>query len=522
MNKVPTDVIFLWHMHQPCYKDPIKNLYVLPWVRLHAVKDYYGMAMVLDKFDKAKATFNFSGILLDQLRDYAENNASDYYCQLTLKDPAYLTRREREFIVNRFFSINFEKIIRPNKRYLQLYQKKVGGKGNFTSQEIMDLQAIFNLCWFHPYTIKRDKHLRSLIAKNCGYTQEDKEYVIRKQYDIIKKIIPLYGKLLRDRRIELSLTPYAHPIMPLICDSDITKEFSYLKKPRLRFSRPQDCRWHLDRSKEIFRDLFGCDIKGSWPSEGSVSEEVAEIYAAEGFRWIATDEGILFNSFTTEFVSYELIKNQRHIIYRPYNFKGVDIFFRDRNLSDAIGFIYQGWDDPVFAANDLLEHFKRTHYHASNFLRRRAISIIMDGENAWEYYKNSGVDFLEAVYAGLENNDILVCSTPSQFLRDNKTKKLERLFAGSWINSDFGVWVGSKENNNNWHILRRLRDLIERYAKDGESKEKVLKYFYILEGRDWNWWNTFEDTDGDFKKLPLLYVKKIYKMLGKTPPSHII
>ena len=321
MTKTPTEVIFLWHMHQPCYKDPQTGVYLLPWVRLHGVKDYYGMAAILDKFDKVKATFNFSGILLAQLLEYANGQAQDYYAKLSLKNPADLSARERKFIVDRFFSVNYERGIRFNKRYLQLYRKKQGKNKKFSNQELGDLQAIFNLSWFHPYSLKKDKNLKLLLAKGCGYKQQDKKYIIDAQYRIISKTIPLYRRLLKEKRIELSVTPYSHPIMPLVCDTDIVREFSYLNVPRLRFSHPEDCVWHLDKACDIFSEVFGYSPEGSWPSEGSVSEEVVKIYAKQGFKWIGTDEGILFKSLTSEFVPYDLIKDQRHIIYRPYNFR---------------------------------------------------------------------------------------------------------------------------------------------------------------------------------------------------------
>ena len=487
--------------------------------RLHGIKDYYGMARILERFRRVKVTFNFSGVLLQQLNDYANNKAKDYYGILTMKDPQYLTHKEKSFIINWFFAVNFERFISSNRRYRQLYDKKVGRKP-FTSNEILDLQVMFNLSWFHPYTLSRDKSLKAITKKAKDFSFDDKQYIMDKQYAILSKIIPLYRRLLDAGRIELSLTPYAHPIMPLIYDTNIVKHFSYLKKPKLRFTHPEDCARQIDKSQEFFKKVLGCRPVGSWPSEGSVSEDIAKVYANKGFKWIGADEGILFNSLTTDFVSYDMIKKQRNMIYRPYNFKGLNIFFRDRNLSDAISFIYQSWGDPLFAANDLLEHFKRIHYYTRELLRKRAIVIIMDGENAWEYYERGGVDFLETIYTALEKSNILCSTTPSEFLRYDKGKALERLAPGSWINSDFGVWIGSSRNNKNWYILCKIRNLIDK-IKNKRLRNKLLGYFYILEGSDWNWWNTFADPEGVFRRLFLSYVSKIYKLLSKPVPSYI-
>ncbi|MDD5194386.1 MAG: glycoside hydrolase family 57 protein [Candidatus Omnitrophica bacterium] len=520
MKKSPTKIIFLWHMHQPCYKSPNADYYLLPWVRLHGVKDYYGMARTVDKFNTLKVSFNFSGILLEQLLDYVNNHAQDYFSMLSLKNPAYLKPEEKKFVIERFFSINFDRSIRPHRRYLQLYNKKMS-KGHFKPQDIGDLQALFNLCWFHPYTIKEDKEIRALITKEKNYTQADRALIIKKHYEILSRIIPLYNKLLGARRIEITVTPYHHPIMPLIYDTDILNEFPYLKKPLSRFSAPPDCFWHLEKAKDVFKRAFGELPRGSWPSEGSVSEDVVALYARAGFKWIGTDEGILFKSLTTENVSYDMIRNQRHIIHRPYKFKGVNIFFRDRNLSDIISFTYQGWEDPKFAAYDLIEHFKRAHSYVKNIFPERIVTIIMDGENAWEYYKNNGVDFLEALYSSLEKSDCLTTTTPSDFLTQTESKKLERLAPGSWINNDFGVWVGNKKNNAYWLLVRRIRDLIAKQEAGLPKVEEARQYFYLIEGSDWFWWNTFEDVSGEFKRIFFMYVEKIYRLLGKQPPTQI-
>jgi alpha-amylase/alpha-mannosidase (GH57 family) len=304
--------------------------------------------------------------------------------------------------------------------------------------------------------------------------------------------------------------------MPLIYDTDVVREFPYLKRPTLRFSNPIDCFWHLEQSQAIFERTFGGVPLGSWPSEGSVSEEVVSLYRKKGFSWLGADEAILFKSLTTENVSYDMIKNQRHIIYRPYAFKGVNIFFRDRNLSDMLSFTYQGWEDSNFAAQDLMEHFKRIHNYAKDIFKERCITIIMDGENAWEHYSNNGVDFLESLYTDIEKSPCLTTLTALEFLSLSASKNIDRLASGSWINADFGVWIGSRQNNFYWCLLRKVRDELE---KSPEHLKKVaLRYFYLLEGSDWFWWNTFEDITGEFKNIFYAYVEKIYQLLGKKPP----
>ncbi len=520
MSKAPTKIVFVWHMHQPCYKHPQKG-YILPWVRLHAVKDYYGMAKTVEKCEGTRATFNFSGILLEQLLDYTHNNATDRYAELTLKDAAHLSEEDKLFVIDRFFSINFDRYIRPHPRYLQLYNKKMSPRFPFAAQDIRDLQAIFNLCWFHPYSLKKDKTLHALAAKKKNYTEEDKKQIIAKQYEIMREIWPLYKRLANDKAVELTVTPHQHPIMPLIYDTDVIKDTPYLKKPATRFYRPQDCRWHLNRAQEVFQKAFNREVKGSWPSEGSVSEPVVSLYNELGFNWIATDEAILFKSLTTENVSFDLIRGQRHLIYSPYNFRGVNMLFRDRNFADMMSFTYQGWEDPVFAAHDLLEHFKKTHYYLKDMLKERVITIVMDGENAWEYYQNSGVEFLETIYSSIAKSTLLKTDTPGQILPHMRTKHLERLASGSWINADFGVWVGNPRNNHYWEIMCRLKETIEHTVVSPENKARAWDCFHLLEGSDWYWWNTFEDHIGEFQNIFFAYVDEIFKLLGKKLPSYI-
>lgn len=516
----PTKIVFIWHMHQPYYKLPSQKYYYLGWMRLHAVKDYYGMAKIVEKFDKLKVTFNFSGVLIRQLYDYIYNDATDSYALLTLKNPRFLTKKEKEFIIDRFFSVNFERFIRPHKRYFQLYQKKMK-KEKFSPQDILDLQVLFNLCWFHPYTFKEDKNLQEIVKKEKDYSSSDKKYILQKQKEVMRQIFPLYKKLLENERIEISVSAFYHPILPLIYDTDILKEFPYLKRPRLRFSSPQDISWHLKKAKEIFEEIFKKTPYGSWPPEGGISSKIVPFFIKEGFSWIGLDEGILFKSLVTDYVNYDLIKNQRHLIYRPYEYEGLKILFRDRNLSDAISFVYQAWEEPLFAAQDLIEHFRRIHYYLKDIFKEKIVTIIMDGENAWEYYKNNGVDFLEKVYTHLEKEEIFSTELPHQIFENSKPKKLPKLASGSWINNDFGVWIGSEKNNICWEILRKIKDLMEKKKKEIKNIEKLEEYFHILEGSDWNWWNTFDEPTGSFRKIYLSYVKKIFQGLREKPPKSI-
>lgn len=515
----PTKIIFLWHMHQPYYKYPDREYFQLPWVRLHAVKDYYGMAKIVEKFEKIKVVVNFSGVLLKQLDEYVNDKAQDYYQILSLRNPKDLSTKEKQFIVDRFFSVNFERFIRSNKRYLQLYNKKLSPQGKFSDEEISDLQVLFNLCWLHPYTINEDKNIGELFRKEKEYTQEDKTYIIDKHYKVMQEIFPLYKRLSEQGKVELTVTPFYHPILPLLYDTQVLDQFPYLTMPRLRYQSKPSCKWHITESKKIFKKVFNYEPLGSWPAEGSLSETVIPYYQNANFNWVATDEAILFKSLSSDYVTVSMLEHQRHLVYRPYSYKGVNIFFRDRNLSDTISFIYQGWDDAPFAAADFIEHCKRIHYFTKNFFKDVTIPIIMDGENAWEYYRNNGVDFLENVYAQIERSDMLETTTPSELLKEYKPRNLDKFASGSWINADFGVWIGNKENNKFWEILAKLREFAQHKKLSKKREEELTQCLFVLESSDWYWWNTFEDGSGEFRRLFFAYVEKAYALLGKKLPK---
>ncbi len=520
MHTRRTHLVFLWHMHQPCYRKVNSKDYYLPWTRLHAVKDYYPFALLLSRFHAIKGNFNFSGILLEQIRDYTVNKASDYYLKLSQKDPASLTSLERKFILERFFGVNRKTMIEPYPRYLELYQKFLSKQfTKFSRQDIFDLQVYFNLVWFHSLTIEEDKNLQHIFAKGKNFSLSEKKYVFQKHYDVMEKIFPLYQKLCAEGRIEISITPYYHPIMPLLCDTDITKQFSYLTAPSLRFAFPEDALWHVENAKNLAEKVFHTSPCGSWPSEGSVSEAVVSIYQGKNFRWLATDEDILFKSLAGSKIPVDLLKRQRHIIYQPYSFDSMNFVFRDKNLSDTIGFSYHSWQNLSAAAFDIVGHFRRIHEYVGKIYPQPGVVIAMDGENAWEYYPDNGRQFLSTLYAEIEKHPELLSNTISGYTAQQKPKRLERLSPGSWINGDFGVWVGSEKNNTNWEILARLRRKLSEVKLDERKRKKIEDYLHIIEGSDWNWWNTFEDSKKDFAQIFFSYVKEISKLLGVRLPS---
>ncbi|MBI4974316.1 MAG: glycoside hydrolase [Candidatus Omnitrophica bacterium] len=532
------DVAFIWHMHQPYYKDVITGKYLMPWVRLHGVKDYFPMAALVEKFENVKATFNMVPVLAEQLNDYVQNDASDILLDLTIKKASDLTLDEKFQVLNNFFRVNFKRFIEPNARYSQLLIKRgmnVSAPAlkkiikNFSDGDLLDLQVLFKLSWFHSFGIDEDFNLKSLVEKKESYMEEDKEYVIFKQKQILSQILPLYRRLQDTGRIEITTTPYYHPILPLLCDTSIARRSSpAMRLPKQRFAHPEDAELQIEEAIKYHTEQFGRPPRGMWPSEGSVSEEALDIVISKGIDWIAADEDILFRS---------LLSSDRRVTYQPYRLKRdsrtLNIVFRDKNLSDMISFTYNSWDQ-VKAAEDLLGHFRRILENLRRDADRGLATIVMDGENAWEYYEDNGRTFFERLYSNLDGKESSINSTTvSEYLTAEPHRKtITNIFPGSWINHNFEIWIGEEQDNLSWEYLVRTRRDLERYTKEADKHSgvdmsnirKAWRELYIAEGSDWNWWYSGKakaGKDNPFDRLYRMHLKNVYRFLKRPVPDFL-
>lgn len=534
----PLYVAFLWHMHQPYYKNPITGIYRLPWVRLHGTKDYLDMVKTLEKYPSIKSTFNLVPSLLEQIKDYTENKAVDIYLEATLKEASSLTEADRIFILENFFLANWENMIKPFPRYYELLAKR-GFRliksdlrrisKYFSEEEIRDLQALFNLCWIDPMFRNEDASLKELVKKGKGYTEEDKKIIIGKQFEILRQIIPVYKNLMEKNQIELSVSPFYHPILPLLWDTNSSKiAMPHVRLPNKRFSHPEDAIKQIRSSIDYFEKTFGRRPAGMWPSEGSVSEDVLKALRDEGIKWTASDENVLACSIEKNLRDSSGNITEPSVLYYPYNFSDVAIIFRDHKLSDLVGFSYSNWDSKN-AADDLVNRLLNIRNSlpmpdSSPFL----VSIILDGENAWEHYKNDGQDFFCCLYERLSNEERLKTTTIAEFIEKfGKGREIKKLHAGSWINSNFGVWIGNDEDNLAWDYLSETHDNLTAFEKQNRNApvEDAWKAIYIAEGSDWNWWYGDEHTtenEEDFDELFRLNLIKVYKTIGKETPPHLL
>jgi alpha-amylase/alpha-mannosidase (GH57 family) len=535
MTDSPLYISFLWHMHQPFYKDPFTGLYRLPWVRLHGTKDYLDMAEILLNFPEIKQTFNFTPSLLEQIIDYAEHHAGDRYLELSLKKASELNIEDRTFILENFFLANWEHMIKPLPRYFELLMKRGTHcirselkrmAQYFNVPDFLDLQVLFNLCWIDPVFRKKDPFLRMLLEKGRNFTEEDKVLLLEKQLDLLKKIIPRYREMVAANHIELSVSPFYHPILPLLCDTNAAKiALPEVRLPQNRFSHPEDAQRQIRMGIEYFEKVFGYRPVGMWPSEGSVSEEVLRLVSREGIRWIGTDEDILSVSLGRPLRDSSRNVVDPHALYSPHLFEDVSIIFRDHSLSDLIGFEYAKWE-PGKAAEDFIAkliHIGRSIPKDKPHL----VSIILDGENAWEYYRNDGHDFLRYLYEGLSKEQRLKTVTVSEYLNvSDRGRPLERIHSGSWIYANFAVWIGHEEDNTAWDYLTETRAELQIFQEMNPERDlsDAWKALYIAEGSDWNWWYGDDHTtenQKDFDELFRLHLMKVYREIGKEIPAHL-
>jgi alpha-amylase/alpha-mannosidase (GH57 family) len=528
-EKKPLKIAILWHMHQPFYYNPVNRKLDMPWARLHALKDYLDMPLLATERKKIKVTFNLVPSLLDQIEMYC-NGAVDRHLELTRIPSRSLEKDEKKEILTTFFSANYRRMIEPYPRYRQLFRKKASCGNDlelaveiFSAPEWRDLQMWSNLVWVDPM-FRGEEPLRALFEKGKDFTEDDKDDLLDFEIALMKRIIPTYQSLYKEGRLDISFTPYYHPILPLLIDSDVAREaLPDIKLPEEKFQCPEDAEWQIRKAIDKFRSLFGEDPHGMWPSEGSVSEDTLKMLASSGIKWTATDQEVLH---------YSLIKSgvdpRRYSPHTVYVYEGaasLRIFYRDRGLSDKIGFVYSGWEADR-AVKDFIQDLKKLRSQLENDLDNTVIPVILDGENAWEYFPNDGQDFLRQFYQAISEDDEL----ETVFFRDVAGAiapiGLKSHYAGSWINHDFKIWIGHNEDNTAWILLSRARKALAEYQKNhSEADRRILddawQQIYIAEGSDWNWWYGDEhlgEHNEEFDKLFRNHLKIVYDYIRQPQP----
>jgi alpha-amylase/alpha-mannosidase (GH57 family) len=529
---------FFWHQHQPYYPDDLAGENPMPWVRLHGVKDYYGMALHLLEFPEMRCTINLVPSLIVQLQAYSERGATDRPLQVARLPAGSLSETDAHYLLDHFFMANLEHMIRPLSRYYELYLRRGRSPARealrrFRENDLRDLQVLFNLAWMHPLAFERDPDLRKLRDKGRFYTEDEKNWLLDQHLEILKQIIPLHKRLQDSGQVELTTTPFFHPILPLLLDKKLAREaLPDIKMPRYTGGYPEDAAVHVRRAIELHARVFGAAPGGMWPAEGSVCQTMIPLLAQHGIRWIATDEEILSEA-TQGFIGRDEhghVRNPGHL-YRPYLVREEDhelrIVFRDHALSDMLGFHYQR-SEGAEAANDFLRHLHNIR-QAVDASQPALVSVILDGENCWEHYPEGGVPFLRALYERCTRTKNLRSVKLGEYLEQNPPRDtLPHLFAGSWINHNFAIWIGHEEDNTAWDALHRAREHLKARSTQPHVRPEALhqawEELYIAEGSDWFWWYGDEHTsaqDALFDALFRKHLQNVYRVLGDTPPADL-
>jgi alpha-amylase/alpha-mannosidase (GH57 family) len=529
-------------MHQPFYKDLVSGEYRLPWVRLHALKDYYGMVKLLDEFPQVHQNFNVVPSLAAQIEDYSSGMFRDPFWDVAAKPAGELSLEEKQFALTYLFQAHGERMIGRYPRYRRLWEQvRAAGPDpanaaiTFSERDYRDLQVLSQIAWFDEFYLE-DPAVKALIEKGQGYSEEDQRFVMSKQHEILRSVLPAYQAAAARGSVELSATPYYHPILPLLCDTDAGRESSPgLPLPSERFHHPDDAEEQIRRALDSHQRTFGVRPVGMWPSEGSVSNEAISIAAQLGVQWMATDEGVLGRSLGHQMsrdsegfldpVSAEKLYN----IYRwERDGQSMNMVFRDHRISDLLGFVYAGMPAAEAAAH-LLSNIKRAAAPVLQSGKDAVLSIILDGENAWESYEGNGRDFLRRFYQSLQEDSEIEPVTISEAIARQDAAhfgKLRGVVPGSWINANFNVWIGAPEDNKAWDYLAQAREYYDDHASHAREEQRKLAYeeLLIAEGSDWNWWYGPEHhsaNDRDFDELYRKHLSNVYTALGGVPPDHL-
>jgi alpha-amylase/alpha-mannosidase (GH57 family) len=545
-GKKPLNVVLCWHMHQPEYRDLVSGEYQLPWTYLHVIKDYVDMAAHLERVPEARVVVNFAPVLLDQINDYA-NQLHGYLKDAAalrdpllaaLDEPALPVRREpRLELIKTCLRANKERLIDPYPAYKRLAEiaewldDRPDAVMYMGEQFLSDLLVWYHLAWMGETVKRGDLRVKRLMEKEAAFSLHDRRELLEIIADVVSGVIPRYRALAERGQVELSVNPYAHPIVPLLLDLSSTREAMPDAALPLLPAYPggeERARRHIEQGLATFRHYFGFKPSGCWPSEGSVSTATFKLFAEAGFRWTASGGGVLQHSLKASGKVHGMSREQQ--LYRPYRVDDagdIACFFRDDGLSDMIGFTYASWhgDDAV---NNLVNHLE-TIDNACPDGGDYVVPIILDGENAWEFYPNNGYFFLSALYARLASHPRLRMTTFADYLNEGgQVSFLPNLVAGSWVYGTFSTWIGDKDKNRAWDILGDTKIAYDKAVGSGqlvgEHREAAERQLAVCEGSDWCWWFGDYNPSGtvrDFERLYRLHLANLYHMMGEEPPGYL-
>ncbi len=532
-------VVLMWHMHQPEYRNLRTATVHLPWTYLHAIKDYVDMAAHLEAIPGAKSVVNFAPILLEQIEDYIAQITAYLGGHGTIRDPVLAGLAEpalpgdqnaRLHLIQDCLRANRERMIDRFEAYARLaamadwYEDHPQSLIYASNQFLADLLVWYHLSWMGESVRRSDARIARLQDKAINFTLHDRRELLQIVLEVLESVIPRYRALAERGQVELCMSPYAHPIVPLLLDMESARDAmpDVTLPVNSHYPGGEDrARWHVQQGLATFARVFGVRPVGLWPSEGGVSQSALNLFAASDFRWVASGGDVLRNSYSEEDTSCS------HRVYR-FGDAAIDCIFRDDGLSDLIGFTYSSWhaEDAVDNLVGHMENIAALCPDRDNCL----ITIILDGENAWEYYPENGFHFLGEIYSRLASHPQLQLTTPQQFLDEQSptSTHVESLVAGSWVYGTFSTWIGDQDKNRAWELLIDAKNRFDEQVASGRLSPVTLaaaeKQLAICEGSDWFWWfGNYNPaaTVGQFDQLFRMHLANLYLLLDVEAPAYL-
>ena len=535
-------LVLLWHMHQPQYQDRISGHYHLPWTYLHATKDYTDMAAHLEAVPGARAVVNFAPILLEQIADYAAQLRGFLDNSVAIRDPllaalvmpALPTDSEaRLALIKACLRANVTHMIRRFAPYQRLADmaplitEHPDVLVYVADHYIADLLVWYHLAWLGESVRRSDARVAHLIDKGSGYTLHDRRELLAVIRGLLEELVPRYARLAASGQVELSVTPYAHPILPLLIDmhsAHDTQPQAPLPHDPHYPGGEERARWHIREGIAVFRQHFGFVPAGCWPAEGGMSVAALRLLHAAGLNWAASGESVLHNSLVRAGHAPHAMKEAW--LYRPYSVldSGMNCFFRDDGLSDLIGFTYASWHADDAVAN-LVGHLE-TIATACRGHADRVVTLALDGENAWEHYPENGYYFLSALYTRLAQHPQIELTTFSECLQSVSAAPLRAFVAGSWVYGSFSTWIGNHDKNRGWEMLVDAKRAFDARVSQLSPPRRAVaeRQLAVCEGSDWFWWFGDDNpaaTVSDFEHLYRLHLGTLYQLLGVEPPEYL-
>jgi alpha-amylase/alpha-mannosidase (GH57 family) len=540
-SQTPLNVVIYWHMHQPEYRDLRNGEYHLPWTYLHTIKDYVDMAAHIENNADARVVVNFAPVLLEQIDDYAQQLDNYLHHGQALRDPLLssladpvlsLSDENRLHIIKSCLRANKLRLVEPFKTFKTLTEMAEAGIKTpdiisyHSEQFFADILVWYHLVWIGETVRQSDLRIKQLMKKDQHFTLHDRHLLVEVIHELITGVIPRYKKLAESGRIELSMTPYAHPIVPLLIDLKSAEQAMPDAELPLASEYPGGAdrtRWHMLKGIEVFKKFFGFEPKGCWPSEGSISNETVELISEMGLDWLASGETVLRNSMTKAEIKPD------KCIHGGYKYRdsSATCFFRDDGLSDLIGFKYSDWHADDAVAN--LVHHLETIAESCKGKKDAVVSIILDGENAWEYYPQNGYYFISAMYEKLAQHEMLKMTTYSEYLSAYQaTNTLPDIVSGSWVYGTFSTWIGEKDKNRAWDMLVEVKKVYDRVIAQGnlskQERHDAEMQLATCESSDWFWWfgeyNSAEAVTA-FDEQFRLHISNLYQLINVEPPEYL-